>query len=81
MKTYEPFKSQAQRLISITCDRCGEETWNVAYQRGGTARLNGIDSGRSYFHVDYDLCPTCLETLAEVVEVWVSGTPGGGGIS
>lgn len=67
MKTYEPFKAQAQRLISITCDRCGDETRNVARQVGGTIKLNGIDLGQSYFHVDYDVCPKCLEEIADLL--------------
>jgi len=67
VKTYEPFKTQAQRLVSITCDRCGAETRNVPRQIGGSVRLNGISEGRSYFHLDFDLCPTCLKDCGEMV--------------
>lgn len=64
VRTYEPFKTEAKRLTSITCDRCDAQLYTVARQVGGRLDYHGsINSDKLvvWTHGGYDLCADCLQ--------------------
>jgi len=68
MRAYEKFKSEATRLVSITCDwnGCDRELWSVKGQPMGQ-----IGVGRSYPSMKFDLCPEHLDVAQARIVEWL----------
>lgn len=83
MRTYEPFKSEAKRLVSVTCDRCEVEMWRAPGQPAGNLDWHGFQGDqdqadrlpRVWTSGGYDLCADCLEGARATLIAYIGKEP------
>lgn len=78
MRTYERYKTEANRLTSVTCDRCGVEMYRAPKQPSGRLDYSGAhheEQMKYWVRGGYDLCMECLEGAQAVLVAYVGKKP------
>jgi hypothetical protein len=71
-RVYESFKTEAKRLTSVSCDKCGAELWKAPGQPWVRwVGSMGIHPAARDLARDLDLCPNCAEELSDLIIHWL----------